>query len=211
MLNMCGQIAVYVLTLYHWIDALGLADSWHLFALFPPFFTLFGLLPWTMHIYALFEAYAVPRAEILDNVISDEDKLGIHIDYIKKQLESRRRASRGSGMAGEQSYFQALWEFEATFDMTSTPASRMLGAMLDLARGEPRSYLDPKACFLLGMLDAMNVPISKERMEHLVAYLAEELRGEKPSVANVFEALGLEPPPSGQVGQPLTRQGGTSL
>ena len=43
----------------------------------------------------------VPRAEILDNVISDEDKLGIHIDYIKKQLESRRRASRGSGMAGE--------------------------------------------------------------------------------------------------------------
>jgi len=212
MLNMCGQVAVYILTLFHWIDALGLTGAWHLFALFPPFFTLFGLLPWTMHIYAQFEAYAVPRAEILDNVISDEDELGIHIDYVKKQLGGRRRASQSEGMAGELAFFQRLWDFEITFSLTSTATSRMLDAMLDLARGEPKSYLAPEACFFIGMLGECGVPISKERMEHLVGWLHLELKGAHPTVAGVFGALGLEAPPpkpGGSHANALARHGGS--
>jgi len=196
MLNMCGQLAVYMLTLFHWIDAIGLGGAWHLFALFPPFFTLFILLPWTMQIYALFEAYAVPRAEILDNVISDEDELGIHIDYVRKQLGGRRRAAQQEGPSGEQHFFEKLEQYQAVFEQTSTPTSRFLDATLDLARGEPKSYLAPEACFFLGMLTACGVPISKERMEHIVPLLATEMKNERPTVARVFDVLGLDPPPS---------------
>jgi len=195
MLNMCGQIACYILTIYHWIDAIGLPGSWHFLALFPPFFTLFALLPWTMHIYAQFEAYAVPRAEILDHVISDEDTLGAHLAFISKQVGGRRQAAAMEGGAGEAAWFESLYSFESTFYQTSTPTSRMLDAALDLARGEPKSYLEPHMCFFIGFCEACKVPSSKERMEHVRQWLGDELKGEKLTVAKTFAVLGLDPPP----------------
>jgi len=46
------------------------------------------------------------------------------------------------------------------------------------------------------MLTACGVPISKERMEHIVPLLATEMKNERPTVARVFDVLGLDPPPS---------------
>ena len=99
MLNMCGQIAVYVLTVSHYIDNLPcpldkLRESdfsvrtcgtigayFHFLALFPPLAIMGCLLPMTMAVYAEFEAYAVPRADILDNVLADADMLASHRQY----------------------------------------------------------------------------------------------------------------------------------
>jgi len=47
----------------------------------------------------------------------------------------------------------------------------------------------------IGMLGECGVPISKERMEHLMGWLHLELKGAQPTVAGVFGALGLEAQP----------------
>ena len=179
MLNMCGQIAVYVLTMSHHIDEQQMDGSFHFLSLFPPFVILFGLLPWTCQIYAHFEAYAVPRADVLDNVLSDEDELAAHKQYVKEKLEARRResaeAARENGGAASSSsasspdlLFAQLYNFEAFFELRYTPFARYSTAVLDIMRGIAENYTAESECFFVGMLQTARVPASRERLEHLV-------------------------------------------
>ena len=203
MLNMCGQFAVYILTFFHWIDEVGLGAGSHILALFPPIAVLFFLLPWTIHLYAQFEAYAVPRAELLDLVISDEDELQTHLQYVSKQISRRRTAARKDGEATERAFFEELWAFQDNFFATSTHGARLAASVVDLMRGEATTYVAADAVFFHRMLGVLRVPCSRERLEHLVPFLQAELNGEPPSIGHCFDILGLEPPP--------TRSGGISI
>jgi hypothetical protein len=112
MLLMCGQVAVYILTLFYHLSAARLPGAWHFFALFPPIFTLFVLLPWMCHSFALFDAYAVPNPDIVDAVISDEEARETHAQYIRGQLPKKAPGEA----AADVPFVTELLEFERTFD-----------------------------------------------------------------------------------------------
>ena len=153
------------------------------------------LLPWTCRIYAQFEAYAVPRADILDNVLSEADELCAHQQYVKERLMIRRQQSIAEGSANSQLYFSALYEFEAFFDQRNTVSSRYCDAAVDIARGEAKTYTGESECFFVGMLEVAKVPCSRDRLELLVPWIKEEVGLNKPTIALIFELLELEPPP----------------
>ena len=222
MLNMCGQIAVYVLVLGHYIENLpcpldtkdlmenrgifvfekdgkefggecgGIGGYFHFLALFPPIAIMGVLLPLTMAVYVEFEAYAVPREDILDNVLTDVDELESHKQYVRDKLTRRREEATSPSSPKADSFFNKLYFYESNFPLQNTPCHRYLAAMLDIARGTAETYIDERECFFVGMLHAAKVPCSRERLEHLVPWVREEMADDRPT--GVASQLMFAPP-----------------
>jgi len=197
MLYSCGQVALYTLSLFFGINASAIGAAWHVFALLPPIITLFVLLPHLCHSLALFEAYAVPNAPILDNVISDLDQRAMDLAYLKAQLAKRVDDSLDSANHRFGRHLaERLEQFELQFDWKYTPVLRWWRAFRDLARGQALCFVDRRACFLVGVLEESNVPASRERLERLVPWYKREVapKDETLAVADIFRALSVEPP-----------------
>jgi len=200
MLYSCGQVALYALSLAYGIEDTGVGGAWHLFALFPPCFTLFVFLPHLCQKLALFEAYSVPNAPILDNVISDIDQRTMDLRYLKDQLAMRVDQSHdpdhhrfGKNLAAR------LEAFEAQFEWKYTPLRRWWAAFSDLARGQALCFVDKSACFLVGVLAEANIPASRERLERLVPWYKEEVAvDDELRVEDLFIALNVPMPANPQ-------------
>jgi hypothetical protein len=206
MLLSCGQVALYSLSLAYGIFASNVGDGMHFLALLPPSVTLFALLPHLCYTIALFEAYAVPNEPVLDAVISDLDSRNQDKVYLRSQLIHRLERAE----TGTCPYFSAisshLDNFERHFDATHTLPARCRRAFVDLARGQALCFIDREACFLVGVLSILTVPMSRERLERLVPWFKSEVCPRRLSVAALFDNLGLEPPKCPQV-QPCRTSG----
>ena len=91
-------MALYTLSLAYGIEASGVGWSWHVFAMLPPVTTLFILLPLLCRSLSLFEAYAVPNAAVLDNVISDTSQRTADMEYLRQQLAHRIEQSQNGAL-----------------------------------------------------------------------------------------------------------------
>jgi len=188
MLYSCAQVAFYVLSIVNGIDSLRANTGWHIFSIAPPLITLFILLPHLCRSMSLFEAYAVPNASILDNVISDADRAVADKDYIRSQLAHRVEQSENDVTNlvfghGSSTLGFSLQKFENNFDKQYTPLRRYIRALMDLASGQALCFVDKHACFLVGVLEIANVPISRERLERLVPWF-KELCGQEDAVVS---------------------------
>lgn len=201
MLYSCGQVALYCLSLAYGINASGAGWGWHIFALAPPMITLFILLPILCQSISLFEAFAVPNAPILDNVLSDAESRQADQDYLMSQLDHRVQKSLESNPHQKLANMgERLAVFEETFEREHTALVRWWRAFYDLARGQALCFIDKEACFLVGVLEICNVPVSRERLERLVPWYKSELaaaateHGALLHVADIFQILDVDPP-----------------
>lgn len=118
-------LSLYVMHYLYNIHEHGLSAGWHVALLVPNLATLLVLLPYAVHAFGVFEAYAVPNAEVLDHIISDGEVWRADACYLRSQLEHRLQ---------QPGWRARLAAFELRY--SSSYAGRVVLVLSDLLRGQ---------------------------------------------------------------------------
>ena len=110
----------------------------------------------------------------MSQVISDNEAREADMVFIRSQLTHRVELDSVKSKLGP-SLGEKLQLFQDSFDEEHSAALRWWRAFADLARGQALCFVDERACFLVGILNVCNVPVSRERLERLVPWFENEV------------------------------------
>lgn len=186
MLLVASHLTLYLIHLLHNVEIHQLDGSLHAALVLPSLIVLLALLPQCVHLFGIFEAYAVPNTTVLDHVLSDGWQLDADLQYVCHQITRNLRKNK-RGVIRQLRHFQ-----KSHAGRRGKWYRRAFRFVSQLCRGQVETSYGKKHVFVAELLKTAGVFCSHERVARLTEWVGSVGSPNEPlDVPTVFSRFGV--------------------